>query len=63
MSGSAERSAFLTSSFAPMATGWSDSFAGRDLRPLETAVLARRTLFLPHGRFSRSLGRESHPVS
>ena len=37
---------FVTSTAAPIATGWSDPVAGWDLHPLKTNALPRRTLGL-----------------
>ena len=34
---------FVTSSTAPIASGWSDRVAGRDLHPLKIAAFPRRT--------------------
>ena len=39
-------SGFVTSTAAPIATGWSDPVPGRDLHPLWTNAFARRTTFL-----------------
>src|SRR5262249_60960262 len=37
---------FVTSTAAPIATGWSDQLSGRESHPLEIRALARRTA--PH---------------
>ena len=36
---------FVTSTAAPIATGWSDPVAGRELHPLKTRAFSRRTYF------------------
>ncbi|MEO8941074.1 MAG: hypothetical protein ABI453_11045, partial [Isosphaeraceae bacterium] len=35
---------FVTSTAAPIATGWSDPVAGREFHPLKIHALSRRTL-------------------
>ena len=48
-------SRFVTSTTAPIATGWSDPVPGRDLHPLKNSAFPRRTS-------SRSLRVAQHPT-
>ena len=52
---------FVTSTAAPIATGWSDPVAGWELHPLKSNTLPRRTLVLtPRYPEPEALAR-SHP--